>query len=70
MNILILILYCIVKFYRSVRVKGGREFPFDVTHTIEYDAGKAACGGAQPGENQMFFSTISKYKLKSFIVET
>ena len=41
---------------RSISVKGGREYPFEVTHTIEYHAAKG-CVGEPKGSRTRFKST-------------
>lgn len=41
---------------RSISVKGGREYPFEVTHTIEYQADHG-CGADPKGTKTRFKST-------------
>ena len=45
-----------LKICRSISVKGGREYPFEVTHTIEYHAAKG-CGEESKGSRTRFKST-------------
>ena len=45
-----------LKICRSISVKGGREYPFEVTHTIEYHAAKR-CGEESEGSRTRFKST-------------